>query len=146
MDAKLFELPDADDTADIQIISGKQMEADMQLRQAKTPGSAGSHTGAASGAASTESEQHKVTPRPQDLQNMISEHEDQIRIWNEKKQKEKAAQGSGSGAMKSFLTPSSPSGFSMAERDASSSRKGSDTVSPGRGSGSKQIFGLFKKK
>mmetsp|Transcript_9112 Transcript_9112/g.16397 ORF Transcript_9112/g.16397 Transcript_9112/m.16397 type:complete len:131 (-) Transcript_9112:287-679(-) len=129
MDAKLFELPDADDNVDIKIVSDKS----LTYHQRKN-----SDEKSSSQQNKKDQVTQKVTPRPQDLENMLSEHEEQIKIWNEKKQKEKA--GAGSGSMKTFLSPSS-TGFSQVQAQQSGGAAGDR---PGKISG--RVKGMFSSK
>mmetsp|Transcript_21816 Transcript_21816/g.37588 ORF Transcript_21816/g.37588 Transcript_21816/m.37588 type:complete len:258 (-) Transcript_21816:415-1188(-) len=88
--------------------------------------------------ASAKGENRRLTPRPQDIENMLSEHEDQIKIWNEKKKQERQRNsGLGVGAsMKTFLAPPSTK-FSIAEAEQQKipSRKSSKSLDSGLGNG-----------
>mmetsp|Transcript_12407 Transcript_12407/g.27105 ORF Transcript_12407/g.27105 Transcript_12407/m.27105 type:complete len:175 (+) Transcript_12407:500-1024(+) len=142
MDARLFELPDADDNYDIQIVSERKGQGGQIPESNIEDGHHDSGTsetsdsiapvegGARVSPLQTKSEDpnsdgvHKVTPLPQDMEKMLNEHKDQLRIWDEKIQKEKASSaksgGGTGGSLRGFLSHPS-TGFSQVQAGAAGS-------------------------
>mmetsp|Transcript_1346 Transcript_1346/g.3691 ORF Transcript_1346/g.3691 Transcript_1346/m.3691 type:complete len:177 (-) Transcript_1346:57-587(-) len=176
MDARLFELPEVDDDFDVQIVTERKAQGGHALEEKKdqekdaVERSGAFESGPRTGQARVSpvdvdslgkekyaaDSAHKVTPLPQDMEKMLNEHKDQLRIWDEKIQKEKASSSKGGGAaggsLRGFLSQPS-TGFSQVQAETASNSQANprrpatpEDRSGKIGRGIKNMFGTNQKK